>query len=250
MYLPALVPQRSVLRATFLYDRGMLPGSWDFLNVYDLCHLTQFPASKREELRVSRFLETVICIMHVDGISCCGIRQTAPHLLHPQEHWSRFPVFTQWILLCCSSARFFHSKFCSLCCALLTCSPLQTLHACILEWYCNDQGWEQCASLCSGNKHLILFYHDTQTKKKRLPIDFSICFFREWKKEEHFSHFMLLLFPYLVSYLAEFIKWLYLLYNLPSVSTGSTFKDSTNQPLIENIWKNNSRKFWKNKTWM
>lgn len=53
MHLPTLAPQRSVLRAAFLYDREIFLGSGDFPNVYYRCSLSRaVPISKRE-VRVS-----------------------------------------------------------------------------------------------------------------------------------------------------------------------------------------------------
>lgn len=138
MHLPALAPQRSVLKAAFLYDYEMLLGSGDFLYVYHRCSLSRVvPISKRKEVRVSWIPEKVVCFMYVGEASCCVISLKSLHLVQPRKpqvclfsiyheiHFTGFAFY--W-----SFAQLLNQEFCGLHHAFFTCSQSQTLQTDII----------------------------------------------------------------------------------------------------------------------
>lgn len=145
MHLPTLAPQRSVLKAAFLYDYEMLLGSGDFLNVYHRCSLSRVvPISKRKEVRVSWIPEKVVCFMYVGGASCrvnqpeitipCPTQRT-PNLLIQHISWNTF-YWVCILLVFCTAFKL----------GILQSSPCLLHMLSVLDpsdWhYCSDQDWE------------------------------------------------------------------------------------------------------------
>lgn len=123
MYLPIPAPQRSVLKAAFLYGHEILHADGDFLNVSYRCPLTRLISiNKRKELSVT---EKVICFMYINKSSYYAVSSKSsnpwsisknPEVAHSIFHEMNFT----WLALYWPPAQLLNSALYSLCHAFLT----------------------------------------------------------------------------------------------------------------------------------
>lgn len=256
MYSPTPVPQRSVLRATFLHEHERLPGKWDFLNVYGPGYVMFLPRSKRKKSRVSWVSGKVICFMCVDGVSCWSISRNALHLVQRREPWTHlFPTSHDEFSWVCILLRF--GSIFILNSAVFTMPISHTLSP--RPFTLTLLLWSRSGTVCFSlfwewvSYPFLSRYTD---KEKKLQMDFQaiLKYLLFWvrKKKETFCHFMLILFLIWYHILLKlwsflnFTNYFYLLYNPRSVSVGSAtaYSTSVGQKIFK---KRNFRKFQKTK---